>query len=258
MPAGVPCLLCKAQSTTTDQYRLVQVLQNKEVSFTALGSLLQDILRCNIPCVYPTIVCRKCRDIIIKAERAQHSFHSLVSKLRSMLESSEVLVNQTPSGSPSRPHLQPVKLANKMRKRTLSPGSFTGMSPKQKKGYTETACPLLPALSTCLSHPINVQDLARIFIYSASPLQSSHKHSSKLPRQSSPKHSSNLPLHFQLQLIDPLQNNPQLVQGSDPCLNQYQLSLKQLVQLQLNMCRNHHHKSPHFRQSQHHWILMGS
>lgn len=155
MPIDLPCLLCKQHPTVSQQYRLVEQLKDESTSFTRLGRTLQAVTSVNIFCVYPTVVCRKCRDVINKSQKLQQAYFAEVNKLKSMLPPSAVCLNaETPVNSPSRPPL-PIHVRTNVLKRTLSAStSPTGLTPQPKRLYSQVshrvARPLLPTLCTPL------------------------------------------------------------------------------------------------------------
>ena len=155
MPIGSPCLLCKQHPAVSQQYRLVEQLKGDSASFTALGRTLQILTTANIPCVYPTVVCRKCRDGINKAQKLQEAYLAEVRKLKSMLPSSAVCSTRTPMNSPNRPPLPFNTGRSNVPKRTLSANtSPTGLTPQSKRLYSQVSHrvvrPLLPTLCTPL------------------------------------------------------------------------------------------------------------
>ena len=152
MPVGLPCLLFKQHSAVSQQYCLVEQLKDKSTSFIALGSTLQAETSINIMCVYPTVVCRKCRDDINRTQKLQQAYLAEINKLKSMLPPSAVCLNtQTPMNSPSRLPLPTVSVRSNVLKRILSAStSPTGLIPQSKwlyfQGTHRVAQPLLPTL----------------------------------------------------------------------------------------------------------------
>ena len=64
----------------------MEQLKDENATFTALGRKLQVLTSTNISCAYPSVVCRKCRDVINKAKKLQEAYLAEVSKLKSMLQ----------------------------------------------------------------------------------------------------------------------------------------------------------------------------
>ena len=163
MPIGSSCILCKQYPAVSQQYRLVEQLKDDSASFTALGRTLQVLTTANIPCVYPTVVCRKCRDSINKAQKLQEAYLAEVNKLKSMLPSSAVCSTQTPMNSPSRPPLPTITVRRNVLKRPLSANtSPTRLTPQSKRLYSQVSRrivrPLLPTLCIPPSGISNAQD----------------------------------------------------------------------------------------------------
>jgi hypothetical protein len=136
----------------SQQYRLVEQFKDENASFTALGRTLQVLTSANIPCVYPTAVCRKCRDCINKAKKLQEAYLAEVNKLKSMLPSSAMSSTQTPMNSPSRPRPPLPTITNALKRNLSASTSPTGLTPQSKRLYSQVSRrvvrPLLPTMST--------------------------------------------------------------------------------------------------------------
>lgn len=90
MPIGLCCILHKQLAAISQQYRLLDTLKGESESFTPLGRTLQALTRVTIPCVHSTVACRKCRDVINKADKLQKAYLAEVKKLKSMMPYSDL------------------------------------------------------------------------------------------------------------------------------------------------------------------------
>ena len=240
MPIGLPCLLCKQYPTVSQQYRLVEQLKDENATFTALGRTLQVLTSTNIPCVYPSVVCRKCRDVINKAKKLQEAYLAEVSKLKSMLPSPAVCSTQTPMNSPSRPR-PPLPTVTNVLKRTLfTSTSPTGLTPQSKRLYSQVSRrvvrPLLPTLCTPsgISNLRSEQSATNITPSVVTTTQpTAVQPLLPGPSRNIQSHHPILPSHTNLTstlpLIKPAPQGTSVMQSKDTSINASQLNASQLT-----------------------------